>query len=677
MSQCKFTDQSAEGTITPILATATLFLQTGNYQAAVQSYTKALELDPDNFDAINALGCISYLMGQYSQAETLLREALSHKPNAAEALNCLGLTLMQLKKHEESINCFHKLLELYPQFPVYYVNAAAALHEVGQFNIAMNCCHAALSLEHDFVPAHVQMGIINIKSDNLHSALESTTRALQLAPNDINILLLLAQLKLFQGRPDEVLPCVSQVLLQQPENGVAIELERLATGSMQDHSTTKEAFFNAGLIDLAEAMARNDLAKVNSVDNHNFLLKCYLASNNYSALDYYHESRTWSQMHAHEELLPYPTDFKNDRNPDRRLRVGIVGDYFVSVIALFTLHPFFKCYDRDKLEIYCYNFGEGKEQIEPIVDHYRDIHQLPGQDFFKLIRNDLIDIMLDINGRIRTPNYFETLLRQPAPIQVNWYNLPCTVGVKAYNYAITDEYSVRDGEEEIFVEKIFKMPTGTITAWSFGGPPALSYPPFERNGYVTFGCFGDFFKVNETVLSTWADLLRRTPHSRLYLKSNNLRLLSERDRVSNFFRQRGVDPERLILEGISPYNQMKKCYGLVDIALDTFPYSGGSTTINALWQGIPVVTVEGSDYRGRSTGSILAGCGLESLIADDIADYIDIATTLAADPAQLIALHADVGMRLAASPQWKTDTFARNFECCLRMIWQDWLRHTQ
>lgn len=647
--------------------------QNGQMHDAISSCQKVLELEPEHFDAVQLVGMAAKHLGQHAHAENFFRTALSMRPNSIETLNELGVVLMSQGRLEPALEYFRRTLELVPDSPEVNFNVANALHAMDRVAEALPYCQASIALKRDFAQAHVLLGTLHYRMDNLHRALESLNSACQLAPNDVNVLSFLAKVKIDQGRSEAALPYLNRILAQSPEHELANALIRLALNNLQNLDLPRDTLFNAGLIHLAEARVRDELSRDNSVDNHNFLLKCYLSGHQHTAREYFLESRAWYESSAHEELLPLPGEFQNDRNPDRRLRVGIIGDYFASVISRYTLYPFFKLYDRSQLELYCYNFGSGEEEIRPLVDQYRDIRQFSGEDVFSLIRQDSIDIMLDINGRIRTPNYFETLLRQPAPIQVNWYNLPCTVGAKAYNYAITDEYCVRDGEESVFVEKVFKMPTGTICAWDLGEPPVVPPPPCKKNGFVTFGCFGDFFKVGEVVLATWADLLGQVPDSRLYLKSNNLRLMSECERVSEFFNRRGIGPDRLVLEGMSPYNQMKKCYELVDIALDTFPYSSGSTTINALWQGVPVVAIEGEDWRGRSTAAVLAGCGLNELIAQDVEGYLRLARALAADSTRLTDLRASLGKRAAASPQWDVETFTRNFEARLRMIWRDWL----
>jgi predicted O-linked N-acetylglucosamine transferase (SPINDLY family) len=655
-------------------AQAASFFQGGHMQDTIASCQKILARDPENFAATHLVGKAAKQLGQHMLAESFFRAAIVIKPNSAEALSDLGLALMSQGKLDESLSYHLQALGHATDSPETHFNISTVLFDLGRMQESLQHCRATLSLLPASVPALVRMGMIHYKLDELHQAQASLDSAFLLAPDDISVLSLRTLIKINIGLPDEALTDVARILFQHPEDPFAISM-RNAIARTQDCSSPKDALYNAGLIDLAESLARDELTAVDSVQNHNFLLKCYLVNSKHSALDFLQECREWSKEHAHEELLPQPKEFKNNRNPERRLRLGIVGDYFAGVIGAYTLLPFFKLYDRDKLEVYCYNFGPGGEYIQPVVDHYRDISQLSGEDFFKLVRHDVIDIMLDINGRMRTPNYFEALLRQPAPIQINWYNLPCTIGVKAFNYVITDDYCVRDGEENLFVEKVIRMPIGTICAWDMGDPPIVPPPPVTRNGYVTFGCFGDFFKVNENVLNVWANLLERVPDSHLYLKSNNLRLSAERERVSGFFRQRGIAAERLRLEGYSNYNQMKKCYEQVDIALDTFPYSSGSTTINALWQGVPVVAIDGNDWRGRSTAAVLAGCGLERFVANDVAGYIDLACMLAADSPQLHDLRANLGMCFSFSPQSRVGEFARHFEERLRTIWHDWLKN--
>ena len=638
---------------------------------------QTVEANPAHFDALLLAGRAACQMGQQVIARNLLQAALDLRPDSTEALFELGTVLQLLKQPELALDCYRQILRLHPDSAQASFAACTVLYDLGHMDEAMSCCQTVLELQPEYPDAQLRIAMIHYRRNDLHRSLESLYRLQAGAPDDLHASSLIAFNKISLGLPDEAVPYLEQVLARQPDDVFARTNLQDAQQKMRETATPKEVLYNSGLIDEAERLAREDLARDDSVENHNFLLKCYLASARHSAHDLYQEGREWARSHEHEEALPSPASFKNKREPNRRLRVGIVGDYFAGVIGSQTLIPWFKLYDRSRIELFCYNFGPGGEYIRPLVDRYRDISQMKGESFFKLVRDDVIDIMLDINGRIRTPNHFETLLRQPAPIQVNWYNLPCTVGVQAFNYVISDGYCIRAGEEGDYVEKVFRMPVGTICAWDMGKPPEVPPPPCLEKGYVTFGCFGDFFKIGEEVLAVWARLLARVPGSRLYLKSNNLRVRAERDRVIACFAAHGIAADRLIMEGLSSLAQMKRCYEWVDIALDTFPYSSGSTTINALWQGIPVVAIEGCDWRGRSTAAVLAGAGLDEFITPDVDGYIGKAAALAGDSARLAELRATLGRHMAASPQWDVKTFARDFEKTLRDIWRDWLKTTE
>lgn len=646
----------------------------GRLPEALQLYQQVLARDSGNFDAIHLTGVAALQLGKLGLAERLITAAVAVKPDSAEALNNLGSVLSEANRLEEALQRYLEALAHRPDYPEAYSNLGNVLLKLERLDDAEQCFLAALRLNRNFVPAHGGLGRVQYKRSDLPAAEVHFAQGHALDPNDRDILCNLALLRIERGTPEEALPFLTSVLARSADYQPAIDLREMVGARTQKDVSERDARFFAGEIDVAETMVREELARDNSLENHNFLLKCYLASPRHTARDYFDESRDWAIRNAREDLLPSATDFRNDRDPDRRLRVGIVGDYFDSTIGTYTLYPFFRHYDRSRLEITCYNFGGGEAAIRPVVDRYRGVRGSSQEAFFDQVQADAIDVMLDINGRLRTPNFFAAMLRQPAPVQVNWYNLTATVGAKAYNYLLADGYSVRPEDEELYVEKVFRMPDGTISSWDLGAPPRVPGPALDRHGAPTFGCFADFFKVNEDVLAAWVALLRRVPGSRLYLKSNNLRLEAQRRRVAEYFQAHGIGRDRLLIEGPSPYAIMKRLYELVDVALDTFPYSSGSTSINALWQGVPVIAISGVSWRERNTASILAGAGLQRFIASDVEDYIAKAEALARDRAELARLRAGLGDLLIASPQWQVREFALNFESRLRAMWQDWLR---
>ncbi|MBC7781063.1 MAG: tetratricopeptide repeat protein [Proteobacteria bacterium] len=667
-------EAAAAPTLDTSMALAIARHNAGDLGAAIAMYREVLAVDPAYFDAVHLMGVAVSQMGELSLAEKLIRAALALQPRSAEALNNLGGVCFEQGKLDEALQCYLGALESRPEYADAYCNLGNVLLKTERLDEARACYEQAIALQPGSAAACSGLGRLHLGLHDLPGAEQWLLRGLALAPGHAELLNNLALVTIERGLPEQALPLLDRIVAQPASRGVAATLYALAESRMQDDPLERDRLFHGGLIERAEALARADLARANSVDHHNFLLKCHLASPSHDAQAYFDESRRWALAHADEQLLPLPSSFPNRRDPDRRLAVGIVGDYFDSSIGRCTLHPFFRQHDRERLRVFCYNFGGGESELRPIVDDYRDVGGMSSEGFFKQVRADGIDILLDINGRLRTPNFFDAMLRQPAPVQVNWYNLTATVGVRAYNYLIADDYSVRAGDAHLYVEKIFNMPNGTISAWDMGAPPRVPGPPLARNGYPTFGCFGDFFKVNDGVIRSWAALLLRVQGAKLYLKSANLRLRAERVRIAQRFAELGIAGERLILEGPSPYPIMKRLYEAVDVALDTFPYSSGSSSINALWQGVPVVAIGGEAWRSRNTASILVGAGLERYIARDGHHYLDLAQALAQDSAHLAEQRERLGEYLLTTPQWQTQAFAVNFEVRLRAIWRDWLR---
>jgi predicted O-linked N-acetylglucosamine transferase (SPINDLY family) len=645
----------------------------GRVREAIALYQQLHEAEAGNFDAVHLMGVAALQLGELALARRLIEAAIALRPGSAEAHNNLGSVCTALGDTEGALQSYLAALHHRPSYAEAFANLGNVLLSLDRTDEARACFEETARLAPGSVPAASGLGRLQFRAHDLATAQDVLGQGLIDNPGSPELLLNQALVLIDRGLPDLALPLLDRLPGAGDGNAAAVDIRRIALARMQPDAMERDRLYHGGRIDEAEAMARRDLAGANTVDHHNFLLKCYLASPRHSARDYFDESRAWAARHAAEERLPGPDAFPNERDPDRRLRVGLVGDYIDSMIGRQTLYPFFRQYDRRKIELHCYNFGGGGPAIASLVDHYQAVHELDAAGFFDRVRADRIDILLDINGRLRTPNFFDAMLRQPAPVQVNWFNLTATVGVRAYNYLIADDYSVPAADADLYVEKIFNMPNGTISAWDMGAPPVPTPPPMERNGHPTFSCFGDFFKVNGEVMQAWARLLHRVKDAKLYLKSANLRMPDERTRVAEAFHALGIDGERLILEGPSPYEAMKRLYSRVDVAIDTFPYSSGSTSINALWQGVPVVAIGGDEWRSRNTASILAGAGLTRYIARDIDDYIDRAQALAGDIDLLRQERAALPGYLAGAPQWDTAAFAVNFEARLRAIWRDWL----
>jgi protein O-GlcNAc transferase len=383
-------------------------------------------------------------------------------------------------------------------------------------------------------------------------------------------------------------------------------------------------------------------------------------------------ARRWNQQHA-EPLARSIAPHANDRTPDRRLRVGYVSpDFHMHPVGRFLL-PLLEWHDRAKFEIFCYSSVRAPDMFTDCcrarADVWRDVTAASDEKLAEQVRQDRIDILVDLTMHM-ADNRLLLFARKPAPVQVTYLAYCGTTGLSTIDYRLTDPYLDPFGQnDESYSEQSLRLPE---TYWCYRPPadaPPVNALPAVREGYVTFGCLNSFSKVSDAALAAWARLLQTTPSSRLLLHAH---AGSNRDRVQDFFRRHGIAADRLSFVGRVPWEDYFWQYGQIDIALDPFPYCGGTTTCDALWMGVPVVSLAGQTAVGRAGLSILSNAGMATLVAHDVEQYVQIATALAADRKNLAALRATLRERLRRSPLMDARRFARNVEAVYSSIWRRW-----
>lgn len=345
------------------------------------------------------------------------------------------------------------------------------------------------------------------------------------------------------------------------------------------------------------------------------------------------------------------------------LRVGFLCDFFHNAISQQTLAPQFALHDRRRFVPVLYDSGQFPcQRIYPGVEYHR-VAALDDAALADRIRADHIDVLIEMNGRLRRANRLGVVRQRAAPVQASWYNCPATSGVAEMDYVIAGAVALGPQQERWLVERLAPLSRGACGGWRLPASPAASPAPVTTSGIFTFGNFADAFKVNPGVIDVWADILQRAPNARLLLKSAALDRPHARLLTWRAFARRGIRPGRLMLEGFSSYAIMRERYAAVDLMLDTFPFSSGSTAINALWQGVPVLTIAGGEWRGRLAASILASAGLGEFACEDAAEYAAKAIALANDPSPLTKLRSGMRERLLArSTYFRIADFTRDFE---------------
>ena len=358
------------------------------------------------------------------------------------------------------------------------------------------------------------------------------------------------------------------------------------------------------------------------------------------------------------------------------MRVGYVSpDFRQHAVALFA-EPLLAAHDHSNVELYFYAGvaapDAATERFRSLADHWRDTLGLSDAELAEQIRGDRIDVLVDLAGH-SAGNRLLTFARRPAPVQVAYLlGHGCTTGLSAMNAFLADALLAPDGTDALFSERLVRLPRIPLTYAPPHDMPAVAELPAQANGFVTFGHFGRTERLNEQVIATWARILHAVPQSRLVLNNRPFQEAAFRALFLARFAIHGIEPGRLDLVYTTPQTRTWAAYGDIDIALDPFPHNAGTTTIEALWQGVPVVSLAGRPTVGRFGASILHAVGLDDWVAQDVDAYVARAVAAASDPGALARLRAELRPRFAASPLHDARDLARVVEATYRTLWDEW-----
>jgi predicted O-linked N-acetylglucosamine transferase (SPINDLY family) len=388
-------------------------------------------------------------------------------------------------------------------------------------------------------------------------------------------------------------------------------------------------------------------------------------------------TRRWA---ATVRRRPRRTPWPNLPVAERRIRIGYVsGDFRRHPVAYFT-ESVLAAHDRAAVEIFCYSNvampDEITDRIAVGADHWQSISALEDGEAARLIAADEIDILIDLSGHTAA-NRLTLFASRPAPIQCTWLGYAGTTGLPEIDYIIGDRFVLPPEEAQLCTEQPFRLPNSYLCFTPPEAEIAVTTLPALSGGRLTFGCFNNLLKLNNSVVALWSALLAAVPNSQLFLKTAQLHNPDVCDRLESQFAAHGIAADRLILSPSSPREELLRAYNHVDIALDPFPFGGGTTTIEALWMGVPVVTLRGTSFVGHVGESILATLGLPGLVAADPSDYLAKAVRLASALPELAALRQSLRDRLLASPLCDAPRFARDLEAGYRAMWEAWCRARQ
>jgi protein O-GlcNAc transferase len=701
----------------------TALLNRGDTAGALDSFREALRLDPSLTAAANNLGSLLTNSGKHSEAIKTLRAALHTSPTAGELRQTLSTALNNFAAVNETAGdpataevLLREALALQPAFAKAWFNLGKALSGLHRFDDAISAYRNAIAHDPEMADAYNNLGILLKAAGQIDAAVEQYRNALQRNPSQSSAQNNLGNALRSTGRFSEaetayrkaiaIDPAVAaywsnlgSVLDAQEKSIEGLEAFAQAVALRPDFSEAHNNIGNAkkNLGDLDGALAAYQRAIEVEPDNqgaHSNRLYTMYFHPGYSAQRIAEEHRAWNAQHAaalapaaiacgtaapavidgrskpaaaSRGTLPAATVPHRKRS---RLRIGYVAPFFRDHCQSFFTMPLLSHHDRSQFEIFIYSDVAVPDAITAklrcYTDTWRNTMSLNDASLAERIRADEIDILVDLCLHM-SDNRLLAFARKPAPVQVTWLGYPGTTGLQSIDYRLTDSFLDPEDREDAggYSERSYRLPD---TFWCYDPlttQPAVNELPLLRNGFVTFGCLNNFCKVNEPTLDLWAGVLLAVANSRLLL----LAPPAARQRIAEALQSRGVSSDRIQFVGRMGRQQYLATYHQTDIGLDTIPYNGHTTTLDAFWMGVPVITLVGTAPAGRAGWSQLNNLQLTELAAVSPAEFTRIATELSAGTQRLQSFRLTLRDRLAASPLMDGARFAKGVETAYRAMW--------
>ena len=608
-------------------------LNHGQSDAAEESLHRVVALAPEHSGALQGLGIIAAQRGDFPHAETLLRRALELKPDNAEVQFSLGGVLIQLGQFDDAVVSYRHALKVKPDYVDAHCYLGNALAGLGQLDDAVASFRHALKIKPDYIQAHINLGIALAGLGQLDEALASFRHVLKIKPDYVEAHNKLGNALKDLGQFDEALASYRRALEIKPDYADAYSNLLLTLNYTASHAPSY-------CLEQARLFGRIVAEKVGT---------------RFSA---------W-ECAARPECL----------------RVGLVSGDLRKHSVGFFLEGLLAHIDPARIELIAYPTHHKEDEltarIRPYFFAWKHVFDSNNEAAAHLIHADGVHILFDLSGHTGH-NRLPVFAWKPAPVQVTWLGLPATTGVAEMDYILGDPHAIPTEFENHFSEAVWRMPESYICLTVPASPVNVVPLPALSTGFVTFGSFNNLAKMTDAVVAVWARILKSVPNSRLLLKTGQLNDLVVCEQTRQRFASCGIAPDRLILSGtLTSADDHLATYNKVDIALDTFPYPGVTTSVEALWMGVPVLSLRGDRFISRTAGSIAHNAGLPDWVAADEDDYVAKAVTFTSNLDRLAVLRNGLRQQVLASPLFDAPLFAKNFEDALWGMWQDWCDRQQ
>jgi predicted O-linked N-acetylglucosamine transferase (SPINDLY family) len=634
--------------------------QSGDLRAAEEIYREVLRLEPRNADALQLLGLLAHQAGQHQQAVDLISRAIAIRPRAEFFVN-LSQAQRGLGQMSDCLESCRRAVEIDPKIPEAWNNLGTTFKDLNRLREARLAFEKALALRPDYVVAINNLGNTLVEQGEAQYGEAMLRRAIQINPSYAEAYSNLAHLLTRLGRLEESVQLCRRAVALKPQLGPA-------------YSNLGTALHAQGLMDAGnEAYRIGAEMDPNNGPLHENLLGCFNHTTRWSAADSKAAHVAWASRFAEPEIeIPPHT---NDRSPEKKLRIGYVSPDLRTHSVTYFLEPILRERDRNAFDVIAFSNTQNPDQttqrLRDMCDGWHDIRAMSDDELAALIRRERIDILIDLAGHTKG-NRLPVFGRKPAPVQVTYLGYAGTSGLSRMDYRITDDVTDPPGmTDDHYTEKLIRLQAPFLCYQPPADAPEVAEPPVVKEGFIRFGSFNNAAKIGEETFGLWSRVLTQTANSRLVLKARAMEDPGARNRILDGFARHGITSDRLeLIEVGQSLRDHLDAYKVIDIALDTFPYNGTTTTCEALWMGVAVVSRVGNRHVARVGLTLLKSVGLTELSAETDDAFVSTAIAMAGDSPRLSELRRSMRDRMKRSPLTDAAGFTRKFERALREAWR-------
>ncbi len=569
----------------------------------------------------------AYKENDLEKAERFFQEVIELEPENVDAHYIIGLIASAGEKNGRALHHLEKAASLCDTNPNIFFNYGAILQRTAHYGKAAKQYEKTLALKPDHKGALLNYSAVMLILGKAKDAELAARKLHATDPNNVSFYMNLGNSLKDQGLIDEALNTYREFIKRQPENELA--------------GSNMLLCLNYSLND-ADTIFREHLEWEKRVKRGITI-------------------KTYPRRVLHQDKTP--------------LRIGYISGDFKTHSVAYYFEPILKFHNPDSFEVYCYSDVENPDsmtqRLQRLSHHWHNIHGKKNDEVIELILQDHIDILVDLAGHAGNKR-IALFLNRLAPVQVTYLGYPNTTGISTMDYRLTDRWADPEGMDIYYTEKLYRLKDGFLCYRPPVDAPPVSEAPVKSNGYITFGSFNNLPKINSLTIEVWSKILQAVPNAKLFIKSKPFKDPWVQDRYRKLFNEQGIENERLEFSAFAPsVRDHLNTYRKVDIALDTFPYNGTTTTCEALWMGVPVVSLIGEMHAGRVGYSLLSRIGLPSMVAENIEKYIRIAAFLASDTGRLAKLRKGLRTTVAQSPICNGISFVKSLEEAYRDMWRE------